>query len=502
MSESGVAASPAGVTGRERSGGSDLRPLVFAFLLARLLAWAFLLPPWGGFDEPQHQGYVESCREKVFWPAYRSISIPDRLIAEIHRWPLPHRGPRAFPESMGAAAPAVRAPIPNYETLQSPLYYVAAGRALALLPSLPPIGELYLLRLANVAMAAVVGWFACRSAAALGLGPEAAWLPAAFLAFVPGYGIAMVRVTNDTLCALLLSVALSATAGFPRDTDRFALTASFAGGLAPWAKLLGWVGVPSVGAWALRRGRPRLARLTCLTLLFVPGLLLAWGSWKINGQALPIQENLRPGGTPPLSEIPWLRDAWAIAKTFVWVSGASSLVFPNGIYLVAVTVLAASLGLTLTRVRHAREKLLFLGLPVLLFGVALTYHSWRVFGAYGKSGSAGWYLWALALPLGLLTTGGLIRSPRAQRLLPVALAYFLALTILADAVQVLDAAGMLRTTPNLHLTGVRALAASELLRRFFASRPAPVATAALACAAGSWLLGGVVIGRSFRRRGS
>ena len=413
------AASPAGVARRE--GRSDLRVLVFAFLLARLLAWAFLLPPWGGFDEPQHQGYVESCREKVFWPAYRSITIPDRLIAEIHRWPLPHRGLLAFPEGMGEPAPAVRAPIPNYETLQSPLYYLAAGRALALLPSLRPIDELYLLRLASVVMAFVVGWLACRSAAALGFGPEA-WLPAAFLAFVPGFGIAMVRVTNDAFCALLLSVALSATAGFPRASRRSALTASFAGGLAPWAKLFGWAGVPSVGAWALRRGSSRLARLACLALLLVPGLLLAWGSWKINGQALPIQENLRAAGSPPLSEIPWLRDAWAIAKTFVWVSGASSLVFPNGIYLVSVIVLAASLVLTLTTVRNGQEKLLFLGLPVLLFGFALTYHSWRVFGAYGKSGSAGWYLWALALPLGLLTTWGLARSRRARQLLPLALA--------------------------------------------------------------------------------
>jgi hypothetical protein len=87
-------------------------------------------------------------------------------------------------------------------------------------------------------------------------------------------------------------------------------------------------------------------------------------------------------------------------------------------------------------------------------------------------------------------------------LLPAALAFFLALTILADAVQVLDAAGMLRTTPNLHLTGVRALAASDLLQRFFASRPASVAAAALACAAASWLLGGVVIARCLRRRES
>ncbi|MGE5277368.1 MAG: hypothetical protein ACM3SU_10275 [Acidobacteriota bacterium] len=485
----------------ERSGGSDLRTLVLAFLLARLLAWAFLLPPWGGFDEPQHQGYVESCREKVFWPAYRSIAIPDPLIAEIHRWPLPHRGPRAFPDRAREAAPGVRAPILNYETQQSPLYYLAAGRALALLPPLPPVAELYLLRFANVLLGFLVGRLACRSAAALGFGPES-WLPAALLAFVPGYGIAMIRVTNDAVCALLLSIALGATARLPGDSGRSALVASFAGGLAPWAKLYGWVGVPSVAGWALRRNSPRLARLACLFLLLVPGLLLAWGSWRINGHALPIQENLRPAGHPPLSEIPWLRDAWGIVKTFVWVSGASSLVFPNGIYVVAWLLLSAGLVLTLATMSQERERLLLLGVPVLLFGLALAYHSWRIFAAYGTGGSVGWYLWALGLPLGLLTTWGLARSGRARRFLPLVLAYFLALTILADAVQVLDAAGMLRTTKNLHLTGVRALAASDLIRRFFASRPASVAAAALACAAASWLLGGVVIARCLRRRES
>ncbi len=499
MSGSAATSGPWNATAVEKGNDRNFSALLFAFLLARLLAWAFLLPPWAGFDEPQHQGYVEACRERVFWPAYRAITIPDRLISEIHRWPLPHRGPRATSERVGETAPAVRAPIPNYETQQSPLYYLVAGRVLALLPPLAPIGELYLLRLANVAMAFVVGWLACRCAAALRFGP-ASWLPAALLAFVPGYGIAMIRVTNDALCALLLSVALSATTGFPKGSGRSAFVASLAGGLAPWAKLYGWVGVPSVGGWALRRRSPRLLRLACLALLLVPGLLLAWVSWKLNGHALPIQENLRPSGHPPLSEVPWLRDAWVIAKTFVWVSGASSLVFPNGIYLMSVLLLAAGLVLTMAMVRDGRDKLVLLGLPVLLFGLAMAYHSWRILAAYGRNGSLGWYLWALALPLGLLTTWGVTRSRRARRLLPLVLGFFLALTILADVVQVLDTAGMLVTTPNLHLLGVRGFAAGDLTRRFFASRPAPAAAAAIACAAGSWLLGGLAVARCFRPR--
>lgn len=234
----------------------------------------------------------------------------------------------------------------------------------------------------------------------------------------------------------------------------------------------------------------------------MPGLLLAWGSWKINGHALPIQENLRPSGNPPLSEVPWLRDAWGIAKTFVWVSGASSLVFPNGIYLVSVLLLAAGLALTVATVRDAREKLFRLGLPVLLFGLAMAYHSWRIFAAYGRGRSVGWYLWALALPLSLLTTWGLARSRPARRLLPFALGFFLGLTILADAVAVLDTAGILVTTPNLHLLEARGLPVVDLARRFFASRPAPVAAAAIACAAGSWLLGGGVVARCLRPRES
>jgi hypothetical protein len=485
--------------GQSRGGSRTLSRLLLAFLALRLLTWAFLLPPWSGFDEPFHQGYAESCATDLRWHSFLSIRLPDRLVAAMRRWPLTPGYAREFHartygETVTPPPPGI--PSKNYETLQSPLYYLGAGLLLRLLPPIPPIGELYLLRILNALLAFLIAVVTASAARAAGLG-ENRWLPVAFLAFIPGFSLALVRVSNDALCALLLTLTI-AIGLRPRKGNGIDLLGEAAGGFAPWAKLYGWAGIPANLLRALRQ-KTRFSGLIGAVLLLVPGLLLAFLSRRINGSAISLLEILMHPKPVHLLEVPWVKDVWTIAKSHLWISGMADIVFPTWIYVILVVPLVALFVRTaLWMIRNRRSdpaaRLAKLLIPYGLFWGALAYFSWKSFSYYRTPGGAGgWYLWAMALPetlvLSFATTGA--RSRKSVRIL---LAAFLALSVAGDLALFAEATGWLILTPgNHHIAGLASSTPAELLRLFRASRPIGAAISAGSFAVLSWIFGTVVL---------
>jgi len=147
----------------------------------------------------------------------------------------------------GETRPPDREPIhdSNYETLQSPAYYFAAGGLLRLLPGLDPVDELFLLRGLNAIFGAAVGALTLVAARAAGYGSRSAY-PILLLGFLPGYALALVRVSNDASCAVLLSIALLASMTHARRSGRRSWLSGASAGLSPWAKLYGWAAIPGL----------------------------------------------------------------------------------------------------------------------------------------------------------------------------------------------------------------------------------------------------------------
>ena len=489
-----------------RGGVSPIELIVLAFLAARLLAWAFLLPPWNGFDEPFHQGYVEVCAEEPGWHSYLSAALPARLLTAMRERTLYPKYAREFGAPAWGEERASPGSVPanadrNYEMLQSPGYYVAAGFLLRALPSMPPDAELYVLRGVNALLAFLVGVLTLAAARRMGFG-GGSWMAVAVLAFIPGFSLSLVRVSNDALCALLVAIAVGASLE-AADGRRRPVTAAAAAGLAPWAKLYGLAAVPGLVIEALRKGERR--RIVRLALLIAPAALLAYFSRKLNGSAVSLLEILSRPKPARLAEVPWLRDAWTIAKSHLWVSGMSSLVFGNAVYALLVAGLAGCVYLTMKTVsaeEHDRSFRNFfrLAIPIAFFVPALAYFAWKNFARFHEPGGAGgWYLWAMALPEALLLTWGLAARVRGLAAWLLLAAFFLT-TIAGDLVLFAEVSGRVLTgAGNRHVRGIAPARLSDLTAAFVGSRPAFAAYAAMALVAASWILGAVVLVAGWRR---
>ena len=477
---------------------SRIELLVFLFLACRLLAWAFLLLPWGGFDEYAHHGYVETCAETPRWRAFRSVYVPTRIVDAERDWRGRRGGFDARVPGM-TNSPAPRPRQGNYETQQSPAYYLGAGLLLRILPPLSPIAELYLLRIVNAGLALLVGVATIAAARRAGFS-ERAWFPLALLAFVPGFAIALVRVSNDALCALCLAIGIGASLEDSRGRRR-AILAAASTGTAPWAKLYGLAGIPGVLVRALRRGERN--RGIAAALLVLPAVALAILSRRIHGSEIALADVLTHPAAVRLRDVPWARDAWAFVKSHLWVSGMSVRVFPSLVYVVLAVGLALCLWKSASAPRsNARDRrnLSSVSIPVILFLIAAAYFATKNFAAYRSPGGVGgWYLWAMALPEALLLTWGLGHSPRGGRWFPILLSGFLLLTVAGDLALFAEPGGFLANSSG-QITVIGGASYPRVLEAFRRSRPAPVAVVAEATALLSWILGLTTLVTAFGAR--
>jgi hypothetical protein len=349
-------------------------------------------------------------------------------------------------------------------------------------------------------MALGVGVLLVKTARRLDVG----WIPVALLAFMPGFGVAMCRVSNDALCALLMSAAVAGA--LVSDNKGWGPTiGSAAAGLAPWAKLYGLAVLPgSAFREATRRDSPAGRRWIRVLLITAPAIALAIFSFKILGHAIPIMYNIRGAPSASIFDIPWIRSAWTVAKTHIWISGMSFLVFPTWLYLAPLAFLFWGLWLTIVSLRSGTvetSKIVVLAAPLLLFAAALGYQEWRGFSYYGgPGGSGGWYLWSVALPEMLLLTYGAGRRGMIRGWTIPVLASFLVLTVLGDLALFCDAAGILASTANGHIQGVIAAPLSRVVADYADSRPRGAAVASVGFAAISWCVALVFLVRVYASR--
>lgn len=470
-------------------------------LALRVLAWAFLLPPWSGFDEPFHHGYVESWADDPGWRRFESVALPERLLSAMRRWPTVPAYAAAFHTRRFDGGPPAPGAVPraaNYETLQSPLYYAAFGMLLRALPRLDPIAELYLLRGLNALLAFSVGILVLAAARRIGLGTDA-WIAPAILAFIPGFAQALSRVSNDGLCALLVSAGIGLSLRSTRSQNGPEMAGAAAAGLSPWAKLYGWPAIPALAFRAWRNdgsaAPSKVRRILATALLLVPGALLAVLSRRKHGSSVSMLEVLDARSSVSPAHVPWLRDIWTIAKSHLWISGMDKIVFPTAVYvpLVAALVVLAVTGLR--RLRRDRPLALQLVVPLALFAAALAFFSWKNYAYFRQPGGAGgWYLWAMALPEALILAAGAASGSVSRRSVLVLFAAFLVLTIAGDAAVALESVGRLVVTSgNHHILGLADAGFVDLVSRFAASRPAGIAVGAFACAGASYLAGAATL---------
>jgi len=308
-------------------------------------------------------------------------------------------------------------------------------------------------------------------------------------------------VSNDALCAVLLSIALLASITHARRSGRRSWLSGASAGLSPWAKLYGWAAIPGL-AWNEIRRRPwNSGTAAFLGILFLPGLALGWLTWKINGHPVSLLENLKHPGSPSILAVPWLDDAWTMIKTQIWMSGMSDIVFPTPVYL----VIAAALGYLLLRAirpdpaipRTSADRISDLVVPILFFALALAYFAYRNFALSGGPGGAGgWYLWSMALPESLLLTWAAARAPRPRTIFRGTLTVLFVLLIAGDLILFAEPSGrLILTTPTHHFRGVMAAPLSTFVSSFRSSRPAWCVGLAIALAGASWTAGAIALRR-------
>lgn len=458
--------------------GPSLRSVFLLALVLRALAWVFLLPPWGGFDEPFHHSYVLDQRDRLRWPAFDGIGLRADVAGEARKW-------APLEENRGLAGGQ-----PNYETQQSPLYYWVSGILLRAAPAVEPLATLYALRLFNAALLVLAALLTARAARRLFGSSD--WLPIAYLALMPGLGLGLCRVSNDALAALLISVAVAAT--LPGSSPLFQAVGAMAAGFSSWAKLYGAACVPGA-LLAAMRGPMRTLRW-CLAI--VPAAALLALSWWVHRQIFPLQENILQHRDAGLFEVPWAKDVWTLAKTHVFVSGVPSLVLPKLVYLAALALLGFAAARTLGCWRRDRRTLVYLAIPLAVFFLSLLYHAWRNYSVVrAPGGTGGWYLWAMLLPESLWITWGLARRPCAPGWRTLGLGIFAVLTAAGDVV-LFGQPGDALLVHGREVVGLSGSSLPAAWGHFADSRPAGQAVLAVALALASWIVILLAIMRSRR----
>jgi hypothetical protein len=420
-------AGPAGAAGAHRRVTWLLLLAVFLFGLAFLAA----LPPFEGMDETAHWSSIQQIGDRGQIPVYGT----DRLSADLDRYPGPRAAPQGQPYRDWFAgrhpADALRTSGPtafsqgtdvNWQAQHPPLYYLALAPLYRLGARLDWLHHLLLLRLASWCMAfAGFAWGALRTQAVLaarGIADARLLLPPAWPFLFPQFFPEFARLTNDTLCILILaavwSVALRAA---PRGLDarRAALLGALLGaGLLTKAFFLPiTAGVLALFGWAAW-WRHDLAGALRAAAAMAPGLCAGalWYAGKL------VTTHTLTGG----NDFIHLRAAgglWAglaahfglpqfglgllrVLAGFAW-AGTWSFVHPDRLLVAPVVV---SLVLAICLYLRACRSTDLVGLAPLFLAApflgGLCLHLLTMIAASGQgAGTPGWYLHILAAPLSL-----------------------------------------------------------------------------------------------------
>jgi hypothetical protein len=408
--------------------------LMLAAVLFTGLAWLFFLPPFEGFDEEAHWSTLSQIASDGRIPVYGV----DRLDAAVEAYPGPHPYANAPPFDDGrgvtyrdfaasglsgphGAAPPAYAPgdEPNWQAQHPPLYYLALTPVKLAVSSLDWAGQFFVLRL--------VSWLFAFGGLAIAvealarrpdiLPPGGAVIAAAWPFLFPQFIPEMARLGNDSLCLLLLAVALVFVVRLDeRLSLRDAGVLALALGAGLWTKAFFLPISAGVAAWFAWRvwlarsdGAQRLAWLKAGTA-GIGGAAVLGGFWyasrlALTGDFVGGDEFVRIGEDTSLIAgliqhfqiTDFIRGLAAIAGSFGW-AGSWSLARPSEILLLGPVLLMiwvlARWALQARNLKPIRALPAFVALPMV---AGLVYHLLvRLSAGGGGVGTPGWYLHILA----------------------------------------------------------------------------------------------------------
>jgi len=280
-----------------------LRVILTGLVLCRGIVLLCVLPPFEGWDEYQHVGYIVYWNETGSRPWLGQADVPASLLARLPAFPhclsalrqIGSLGAVDYPTFWGrvrqgnppvAAAPAAGR-ISLYQAQHGPLYYRLVG---PLFESLGGVGDLKRsiggLRLVNLILTAGSAWLAIGIIARLVRDRRFAAFCGILIATQPLFLINGVRVANDALGVFLATVSIGWALNSPRRHQFVSLLGlGMLVGLAVLAKSVHFGLIPFIAAcwlWTTLRQRDGHRRRLVLGRTLVGALALTCGFLVMN----------------------------------------------------------------------------------------------------------------------------------------------------------------------------------------------------------------------------
>jgi len=368
----------------------------------------------------------------------------------------------AYARSLGVPSGAY---LVRYESMQPPLFYLAAG-ALAWPFSTNPEAVLYISKLTAALFGAIAIYFIWAAVRQLAPGkPELALLVAVCGALLPVFAYGSASANNDTALFAVGAASFYVWLRGLRELgyDRFLLKAGALIGLGLLAKLTMLALVPAFALVVLFRAlqapgnwNARLRRLMLLTSTSAAAALAVAGWWlvrnlleygEISGSAAALKWYALHYGHADLSTPAGIANfISATMVSFIGLFGWDATLFPTSVNLLAQAVVVTLIMLTgaalaryftgrnPTTKEAARDVLI---LAVALAGTIATYVQFNIGVSYQPQAR---YLFVALLPILLALLGGLYTFTRRSRFAPFILAAlpFTLLLLNALAIQMLS----------------------------------------------------------------
>ena len=417
--------------------------------LINAAAYACLLPPWEGFDETYHYGYVQILSTQHAFPALDHAWLSREIWHALELTPVSHylqpytHAPLNFtdyfalPESERLHRRAALEALPreqqsesqlnkpNYEVNQAPLPYLILAPIESALAAWPITVRLLALRIA-ASFTAVLLLIHAATLLARRLDLRTPWLEAALFCALSSQMLyaTICHVCNDWLAVPLFTYFVWAAirtrqTGAPRDA--LLLGAIAAAALLTKAYFLAPLPMAFVAA---RRWKPIAWMTLSLTLLA--------GPWYIRNVLLyhnlsgTVQQSAGVSLRQTIAgafRLPWLASIHYMALSSLWTGNNSFTTFSSATLYIVLLLLAAALILYARSARFYAPELLTIS-TVLVFCCALAGISVTFFLATkgGAIAAVPWYMQLLLAPVLLLAFLGLQRTHGTGHWLAIALA--------------------------------------------------------------------------------
>jgi hypothetical protein len=428
--------------------------LIWLIFICKGLFFSSLFPIWEGFDEFAHFAFIQ------YLDTYKSLPLPDsRVSIEVQQsleavplpwmlksWPLPHVTHDAYWQLQAedrAKRERVLRSIPVsgisgegnsllYESKQGPLYYILMTPLYGIIRDFALPSRVFFLRLMNILIGSAIIPLAYMTGREVFADHRLAVGVCVVIAAMPGIYIDSSRVGNDNLAIVEYGLLTWCCLIAIRVNARYFLLVGSILGLLLVTKAYGFAAIPAVSVVGIEIVRKNPSRRVQNLFLITASFCLTAG---ISGWWF--LRNLRIKGTilwadgvlteklsyleiiGRIEKINWTQLFRSLMDSHIWIGSWSFLGLRSWMYQVfdwwalVVTVGVAMLVVRGWRSRNAVKMSISLQ-PILILGLlwggfllSTVYHGVMNYLNEGVGASAGWYLYAVIVPEGLLIVAGL-----------------------------------------------------------------------------------------------